>query len=79
MALEFAVAVKALDEYIELLKQELIFAMAEQKPEKRQINQEIIAIKRELDKAVQERMKLSQIYHCPDNNRTTVSSIAASA
>ncbi len=79
MALEFAVAVKALDEYIELLKQELIFAMAEQKPEKRQINQEIIAIKRELDKAVQERMKLSQIYHCPDNNRTTVSSTAASA
>jgi hypothetical protein len=79
MALEFAVAVKVLDEYIELLKQELIFAMAEQKPEKRQINQEIIAIKRELDKAVQERMKLIQIYHCPDNNRPTVSSTAASA
>lgn len=79
MALEFAVAVKALDEYIELLKQELIFAMEEQKPEKRQINQEIIAIKKELDKAVQERMKLSQIYHCPDNNRAAVSSTAASA
>ena len=70
MNLEFGVAVKALGEYIETLKQELLFAMAEHKPEKRRMmTQEIITIKRELDKAIQERMKLSQIgYHYNNNS-----------
>ena len=61
MTLEFGEAIKALEEHIEILKHNLLFLMAERKPEstKTQINK----IKRELDKAVQERMKLSQIYY----------------
>jgi hypothetical protein len=35
--------------------------MAEHKPESTMLTQKIITIKRELDKAIQERMKLSQI------------------
>ena len=62
MTLEFGQAVKALDEEIAILKQNLLFLMAERKPES-MMTQKIIAIKRELDKAVQERMKLSQIYY----------------
>ena len=60
MTLEFEAAIKVLEEHIEILKQNLLFLMAEHKPESTmtQINK----IKRELDKAVQERMKLSQIY-----------------
>jgi hypothetical protein len=62
MTLEFGEAVKALDEQIAILKQNLLFLMAERKPES-MMTQKIIAIKRELDKAVQERMNLSQIYY----------------
>jgi hypothetical protein len=63
MTLEFGVSVKLLDEHIEILKQELLFAMAKRKPEStKRMSQEIIAIKKELDKAVQERMRLSRIY-----------------
>ena len=62
MALEFDKAVEMLEEYIEILKQELLFAMAERKP---QNTTRIIRIKGELDKAVQEKMKLSQIYCRP--------------
>jgi len=60
MTLEFGEAVKVLEEHIEILKHNLLFLMAERKPEstKTQVN----TIKRELDKAVQERMKLRQIY-----------------
>jgi hypothetical protein len=60
MTLEFGEAVKVLEEHIEILKHNLLFSMAERKPEstKTQIN----TIKRELDRAVQERMKLSHIY-----------------
>ena len=60
MTLEFGEAVKVLEEHIEILKHNLLFLMAEHKPESTmtQINK----IKRDLDKAVQERMKLSQIY-----------------
>jgi hypothetical protein len=61
MTLEFEQAVKVLDEHIEILKLELLFLMAQRKPESMMTTQKIIAIKRELDKAVQERMKLSQI------------------
>ena len=59
MTLEFEEAIKVLGEHIEILKQNLLFLMAEHKPEN--ITQ-IITVKRELDKAVQEKMKLSQVY-----------------
>ncbi len=65
MTLEFGVAVKAQEEYIEILKQELLFAMAAAEEYKHESTigiQEIISIKRELDKAVHERMKLNRIY-----------------
>jgi hypothetical protein len=70
MTLEFGEAVKVLDEHIEILKQNLLFLMAERKKSERSrmmmmTTQKIITIKRELDKAVQERMKLSQIYCRP--------------
>jgi flagellar basal body-associated protein FliL len=61
MTLGFGEALKALDEHIEVLRQNLLFLMAEHKPESMSMTQKIITIKRELDKAVQERMKLSQI------------------
>jgi hypothetical protein len=60
--LEFAVAVKALDEHIETLKYDLLFSMSERKlkPENASTHK-IITIKRELDKAAQEKMRLNQI------------------
>jgi hypothetical protein len=62
MTLGFVEALKALEEHIEILKLNLLFLMAERrKPESTILTQKIITIKRELDKAVQERMKLSQI------------------
>jgi SpoU rRNA methylase family enzyme len=76
MALEFDKRIKELDEYVEVLKHELLFLMAERKlrPESA-MNQKIITIKRELDKAVQERMRLSQI--CYGNvNRIVVTATA---
>ncbi|MDQ5843055.1 MAG: hypothetical protein M3286_06170 [Thermoproteota archaeon] len=66
MALEFGVAVKVLEEHIEVLKQNLLFLMAECKSERKMT--QIVTIKRELDKAVQERMKLRQIYSSHSNN-----------
>jgi hypothetical protein len=60
MTLEFGEAVKALEEHIEILKQNLLFLMAERKADS--MMTQIVTIKRELDKAVQERMKLNQIY-----------------
>ncbi|MDQ4013394.1 MAG: hypothetical protein M3114_06540 [Thermoproteota archaeon] len=66
MTLEFEEAVKVLDEHIAILKQNLLFLMAERKPES--MMTQIVAIKRELDKAVQERMKLSQIYYRHTNS-----------
>jgi uncharacterized protein YydD (DUF2326 family) len=60
MALEFGEKIKELDEYIEFLKHELLFLMAERKPEN---VIQITTIKRELDKAVQEKMRLSQVYY----------------
>ena len=62
MTLEFEQAVKALDEHIEVLNENLLFAMAERKPESMA---QIITVKRELDKAVEERMKLSRIFCSP--------------
>jgi hypothetical protein len=70
MGLEFGEAVSVLDEHIEVLKQDLLFLMAERKPESVTI-QKIIAVKRELDRAVQARMKLSQVY-CRNNSSVVV-------
>ena len=75
MALGLEHAVKLLEEHIEILKQNLRFFVANYKAE---YTSQIITIKRELDKAVQERMKLSEIYYCPNinNNRVAVSAAA---
>jgi hypothetical protein len=70
MALDFAVAVKRLEEHIEILKQNLHFFMANYKVE---YSRHIITTKQELDKSVQVRMKLSQICYRPNNNRVVVS------
>jgi hypothetical protein len=64
MALESRNKIKVLEEYIEILKQDLLFSMAERKRKPENTTQ-IITIKKELDRAVQERMKLSQIYCRP--------------
>jgi hypothetical protein len=78
MTLELGEAVKVLEEHIEILKQDLLFLMAERKPESMMMTQKIITIKRELDKAVQERMKLSQIY-CSHNNSSVAVAVPAAA
>ena len=49
MTLEFEEAIKVVGEHIEILKQNLLFLMAEHKPE---IITQILTVKRELDKAV---------------------------
>ena len=69
MALEAEEKIKVLDEHIEILKQDLIFSMAERKrkPENT-MTHNIITIKQELDKAVQEKMELSQIHYSNINN-----------
>ena len=69
MALESEEKIKVLDEHIEILKQDLIFSMAERKrkPENT-MTHNIITIKQELDKAVQEKMELSQIHYSNINN-----------
>jgi hypothetical protein len=79
MTLEFGEALKVLEEHIEILKQNLLFLMAERKPESMMMTQKIITIKRELDKAVQERMKLSQIYCCHNNSSSVAVPAAAAA
>ena len=68
MTLEFREAIRVLEEHIEILKLNLLFLMAECKSESRKTSQIIITIKRELDKAVQEKMKLSQIYRSRNND-----------
>ena len=64
MSLESGEAVKVLEEHIEILKHNLLFLMAERKPESMMMMTQINTIKTELDKAVQERMKLSQNNYC---------------
>lgn len=59
MSLEFGGAVKVLDEYIGILKQNLLFLTSEGKPEN---IAGIITTKQQLDEAIRERMRLSQIY-----------------
>jgi hypothetical protein len=62
MARESGEKIKVLDEYIEILKQDLLFSSAElkRKPENA-ITHKIIAVKQELDKAAQEKMRQSQV------------------
>ncbi|MGH9925795.1 MAG: hypothetical protein ACREAS_03760 [Nitrososphaera sp.] len=69
MALESEEKIKVLDEHIEILKQDLIFSMAERKSKpENTMTHDIITIKQELDKAVQEKMGQSQIYYSNINN-----------
>ena len=69
MAPESEEKIKVLDEYIGILKQDLLFSMAERKrkPENT-MTHDIITTKQELDKAVQEKMELSQIHYSNINN-----------
>ena len=69
MALESEEKIKVLDEYIGILKQDLLFSMAERKrkPENN-MTHDIITTKQELDKAVQGKMELSQIHYSNINN-----------
>jgi hypothetical protein len=78
MALESHEKIKVLDEYIESLKQDLLFSMAERKrkPENN-MTHNIITTKQELDNAVQEKMRLSQIYY--GNVNDSIALTAASA
>jgi hypothetical protein len=71
MALESGEKVKLLDEYMEILKQDLLFLMAECKCKRKPENtmtHKIIAIKQELDRVVQEKMRLSPICHSNISN-----------
>ncbi len=64
MSLEVEDKLKILEEYREILKQDLLFSMAERKLEPENTNtHKIITIKRELDKVAEEKMRLSQIYY----------------
>jgi hypothetical protein len=78
VAIESGQKIKVLDEYMEILKQELLFSMAERerKPENT-MTHKIITIKRELDKAVQEKMRLSRIYYGNINNRIALTTARA--
>ena len=78
MTLESADKIKVLDEHIEILKQDLIFSMAERKrkPEST-MTHEIITIKQELDRVVQEKMRLSPICHSNISNRIALTAANA--
>ena len=70
MALGSDEKVKLLDEYIEILKQDLLFLMAERKHKSQNtLNHKIITTKQELDRVIKEKMRLSQICHSSINNR----------
>ena len=70
MHLESDEKVKLLEEYIEVLKQDLLFSMAERKRKSEDtINHKIITVKQELDRVIKEKMRLSQICHSNINNR----------
>jgi hypothetical protein len=78
MALELGEKIKLLDEYIEILKQDLLFLMAERKrkPENT-VTPKIITVKQELDRVVQEKMRLSQICHSNIGNRIALTAASA--
>lgn len=77
MALESSEKIKLLDEYMEVLKQDLLFSMAESrlKPENTKTHK-IITIKQELDRVVQEKMRLNQIRHSNIRNRIALTTAA---
>lgn len=78
MALESKDKIKELDEYIEILKQDLFFSMAEGKLKPENTNtHKIIAIKQELDKAAQEKMTLSRIHYGDINNDIAPTAVSA--
>ena len=74
MALGFEQAVKLLEEHIEILKKNLRFFVANYRVE---YTSKIITIKRELDKAVQVRMKINEICYRMNNNKKRVAVYAA--
>jgi len=78
MTLELGERIKLLDEYIEILKQDLLFLMAERKrkPENT-VAPKIITVKQELDRVVQEKMRLSQICHSNISNRIALTAASA--
>ena len=70
MALELDEKIKLLDEYFEILKNDLLFLMAERKRKSQNtLNHKIITTKQELDRVIKEKMRLSQICHSSINNR----------
>jgi hypothetical protein len=78
MALQLEDKIKLLDEYVEILKQELLFLMAERKRQRENtMSHKIITIKQELDRVVQEKMRLSQICHSNINNSTALNAASA--
>jgi hypothetical protein len=78
MAIESGEKIKLLDEYIEILKQDLLFLMAERKrkPEN-MVTPKIITIRQELDRVVQEKMRLSRICHSNISNRIALTAAGA--
>ncbi|MFL6485758.1 MAG: hypothetical protein ACJ71D_03475 [Nitrososphaera sp.] len=78
MALESSEKIKLLDEYTEILKQDLLFLMAERKrkPENT-MTPKIITIKQELDRVVEEKMRLSQICHSDVTKRIALTAANA--
>ncbi len=58
MALESDVKIKLLEEYVEILKQDLLFLMAERKRKSENTrNHKIITIKQELDRVIKEKIE----------------------
>ncbi|MFL6484639.1 MAG: hypothetical protein ACJ70Z_08005 [Nitrososphaera sp.] len=78
MALELGEKIKLLEEYIQILKQDLLFLMAERKrkPENT-MTPKIITIKQELDRVVEEKMRLSQICHSDVTKRIALTAANA--
>jgi hypothetical protein len=78
MVQESGEKIKLLDDYMEMLKHDLLFSMAERKLRPENTNSHAVTrIKRELDKSAHERMKLSQIHNGSINNRIPLSAISA--
>jgi hypothetical protein len=78
MDLESSEKIKLLDEYTEILKQDLLFLMAERKrkPENT-MTSKIITIKQELDRVVGEKMRLTQICHSNVSKRIALTAANA--
>jgi hypothetical protein len=77
MALESGEKIKLLDEYIEILKHDLLFLMAERKRKfESTMTPQIITIKEELDRVVQEKMRLSQICHSNINGSIALTAVS---